>query len=450
MRWTNFVAKCLVSMALALGMACLALFVVGSARYGGPGDLLLRARAEVAAHQPHPQLVPTPLLAASGAKEAPLVQITPPAAGVHPAGQQATMPPQAVALAQAAQPVPQPISHTADPLNKAASRVSKPAPTYRPARAAVELSGVPHIWQKWNNCGPATLAMNLDYFGSQLTQADIAAVLKPDPDDKNVSPEEMADFARSHGFHAMVRANGDFDRLRLLLSNGVPVLVETWLEQEPGNGMGHYRLLTGYDDAAQQWTLFDSYVSAGVDANQPYRGIHLAYAEMDQLWAVFNRTYILVYTDNLAPAVLGILGDQADDASMWQQALRQAQAEVERRPDDAFACFNLGTDEVALGQFEQAAAAYDRARVIGLPWRMLWYQFGPFRAYYETGRYAELDSLTKATLATAGNIEELYYWKGMGLAGQGDAAGAQRAWQRALELNPHYAPAAAALNGQGE
>ena len=72
MKWTNFVAKCLVSMALALGMACLALLVVGSVRYGGPGDLLLRARAEVAAHQPHPQLVPTPLLAASAAKGAPV------------------------------------------------------------------------------------------------------------------------------------------------------------------------------------------------------------------------------------------------------------------------------------------------------------------------------------------------------------------------------------------
>ncbi len=444
MRWTNFVAKCLISLALALGMACLLLLVVGSVRYGGPDGLLLRVRAEVVAHQPHPQLVPTPLLAVSGARGVPLPQATPPAGAAQPAGKQAgTFP-------LAAKSAPQPISHTTDPLARASSSTSKPAPTYRPARAAAELSGVPHMWQKWNNCGPATLAMNLDYLGSQLSQADIAATLKPNQDDKNVSPEEMAAFARSHGFHAMVRANGDFDRLRLLLSNGVPVLVETWLEQEPGNGMGHYRLLTGYDDAAQQWTLFDSYVSAGVDANQPYRGIHLAYAEMDQLWAVFNRTYILVYTDNLAPTVLGILGDQADDVGMWQQALRQAQAEAERHPDDPFAHFNLGTDQVALGQYEAAAAAYDQARVIGLPWRMLWYQFGPFKAYYETGRYEELDSLAKATLATAGDIEEIYYWKGMGLAGLGDAAGARRAWQRALELNPHYAPAAAALDGQGE
>jgi hypothetical protein len=444
MRWTNFVVKCLISLALALGIVCLLLVVVGSMRYGGPDGLLLRVRAEVSAHQPHPQLVPTPLRAASEARGAPLPQPTPPAGAARPAGQPAAP------TAQAAKAGPQPVSHMVDPLAKASSSASKPALTYRPARAAVELSAVPHVWQKWNNCGPATLSMNLDYWGSQLTQADIAAALKPDQDDKNVSPEEMAAFARSNGFHAMVRANGDYDHLRLLLSNGVPVLIETWLEQEPGNGMGHYRLLTGYDDAAQQWTLYDSYVSAGVDANQPYRGIHLSYADMDPLWAVFNRTYVLIYTDNLAPTVLGIVGNQADDASMWQQALRQAQAEVERRPDDPFAYFNLGTDLVALGQYEQAAAAYDQARVIGLPWRMLWYQFGPFKAYYETGRYEELDSLVKATLATAGNIEELYYWKGMGLAAQGDAAGARRAWQRALELNPHCAPAEAALNGPGE
>jgi tetratricopeptide (TPR) repeat protein len=213
--------------------------------------------------------------------------------------------------------------------------------------------------------------------------------------------------------------------------------------------MGHYRLLTGYDDASQQWTVFDSYVSAGVAADQPYRGIHLSYEELGHLWAVFNRTYILIYTDDMAPLVLSILGEETDDSIMWQQALRQAQAEVEQRPDDPFAWFNLGTDLVALGQFEQAGVAYDRARVIGLPWRMLWYQFGPFRAYYETLRYQELIALADATIATAGDIEEVYYWKGLGLAAQGDTAGARQVWQRALELNPHYAEAASALSAIG-
>jgi tetratricopeptide (TPR) repeat protein len=292
--------------------------------------------------------------------------------------------------------------------------------------------------------------MYLSYFGSTLDQAKLAAVLKPNWDDKNVNPEEMAAFARSQGLYALVRVNGDFDRLRLLLSNGVPVMIETWLEPRPGDGMGHYRLLTGYDDASQQWITFDSYVSTGVDPKQPYRGIRLSYSELDRLWAVFNRTYILLYNDDLASVVLSILGEDADDKTMWQRALLRAQAEVQQRPKDPFAWFNLGTDLIALGQFEQAAAAYDRARVIGLPWRMLWYQVGPFRAYYETGRYTELLALADATIATGGNIEETYYWRGLGLAAQGDVSGARQAWQRAVELNPNYAEAAAALAAIGK
>jgi tetratricopeptide (TPR) repeat protein len=503
MKWAVTRMRILVLVVLVLGMASGLLLALGSIRYGGPEGLLLRVRAEIAAHRPHPQFVPTPLPTATEVLVPAMIEdetgmeavqptaegtpsptpnrtpTTPPApaysfqpllaraavcpgpsggpswpactydAGTSaPAGQAAgTISPPRTAWRPVPASASGPGSRDGQPL--APSPQPSPTPAYRPSAASVELTGFTHIWQKWNNCGPATLAMDLSYYGLVLNQLDVAATLKPNWDDKNVSPEEMADFARSQGFQAWVRVNGDFDRLRLLLSNGVPVLVETWLELEPGNGMGHYRLLTGYDDASQQWTVFDSYVSAGVAADQPYRGIHLSYEELGHLWAVFNRTYILIYTDDMAPLVLSILGEETDDSIMWQQALRQAQAEVEQRPDDPFAWFNLGTDLVALGQFEQAGVAYDRARVIGLPWRMLWYQFGPFRAYYETLRYQELIALADATIATAGDIEEVYYWKGLGLAAQGDTAGARQVWQRALELNPHYAEAASALSAIG-
>ena len=80
---------------------------------------------------------------------------------------------------------------------------------------------------------------------------------------------------------------------------------------------------------------------------------------------------------------------------------------------------------------------------------MLWYQFGPFQAYYETARYREVVALTDATIRTTSSVEEIYYWKGMGLKAQGDVAGAQQAWQRALELNPNYAEVAAVLADLG-
>jgi tetratricopeptide (TPR) repeat protein len=77
---------------------------------------------------------------------------------------------------------------------------------------------------------------------------------------------------------------------------------------------------------------------------------------------------------------------------------------------------------------------------------MLWYQFGPFEAYYETGRHQELIVLADSTIKSAGgNVEEIYYWKGWGLISQGDIEGARQVWQQAVELNPNYKAAAAAL-----
>jgi tetratricopeptide (TPR) repeat protein len=78
---------------------------------------------------------------------------------------------------------------------------------------------------------------------------------------------------------------------------------------------------------------------------------------------------------------------------------------------------------------------------------MLWYQFGPFRAYHETGRHDEVIALANATIATAKQAEEAYYWRGLAEQAKGDANAARASWQRALELNPRYEEPAAALAG---
>ncbi len=134
-----------------------------------------------------------------------------------------------------------------------------------------------------------------------------------------------------------------------------------------------------------------------------------------------------------------------DDNVMWRDALAASEATVQRQPRDAFGWFNLGSELVALGRFPEAGQAYDQARQLGLPWRMLWYQFGPFQAYYQTQRYDEMIALADATLRTADNIEELYYWKGLGLEAQGTIAVARQSWQRALQLNKNYRAPAEAL-----
>jgi tetratricopeptide (TPR) repeat protein len=431
-------------------------FAWGIRRYGNAEDFCRRLYSEVEARRPHPQFAPTPLAheAFPGNAAAGTDSTESPAALLEdlipsPAPRATLMPDAGSRQASAAIFVPVESELQQRPAAREARvAVSSPTPTPGPPAAGllprVQLSGLRHYWQTWNNCGPATLAMNMSYFGSKLSQADVAAALRPYRDDKNVSPDEMAAYARARGLQAIVRVNGDAGRLKRLLSAGVPVLLETWYEPKPNDGMGHYRLLVGYDDAAREWIAYDSYDGRGLDKSQPYAGIRLPYDEVARLWEAFNRTYVVLYDETRAAAVEGILATDLEDATMLAAALEKARVTALDQPRNAFAWFNAGSTLVALERYEDAAQMYDRARRIGLPWRMMWYQFGPFEAYYETGQYDEIISLADATLRNA-QIEELYYWRGLAQQAVGDADAARESWRRAVELNRHFAPAHEAL-----
>ena len=106
----------------------------------------------------------------------------------------------------------------------------------------------------------------------------------------------------------------------------------------------------------------------------------------------------------------------------------------------------MGSSLVALDRHQEAATAFDRAQSLGkLPWRMLWYQFGPFEAYYEVGRFDDVLSLVKINLNSAEEIEETYYWQGRVLQAQGKSAQAASSYRRALAFNPNYSAARDAL-----
>jgi tetratricopeptide (TPR) repeat protein len=85
-------------------------------------------------------------------------------------------------------------------------------------------------------------------------------------------------------------------------------------------------------------------------------------------------------------------------------------------------------------------AAFDRARLLGLPHRMLWYQFQPYVAYLQGARYDEVLLLTETILDNAGgqDIEETFYYRGLAYQGLGEDVQAAKAFQRALEIKPHF------------
>ena len=60
-----------------------------------------------------------------------------------------------------------------------------------------KLNNVSYEGQGWNNCGPATLTNALTYFGYADNQTRAANYLKPDREDKNVSPWQMVNFVNN-------------------------------------------------------------------------------------------------------------------------------------------------------------------------------------------------------------------------------------------------------------
>jgi hypothetical protein len=301
-------------------------------------------------------------------------------------------------------------------------------------RNQVLLTGLIHQWQTWNNCGPATVTTQMSYFGRSENQVDAAHFLRPNPDDKNVSPHELTAYARSIGMGAVMRQGGSLEKLKLLLSNDFPILVETWLVHD-GDGLGHYRLLTGFDDEARQFDTYDSLNGAN------YK---VPFDQFDLDWRVFNRLYILLYPPERAELVASLLRNDIDEAAVYERLVAEAQLEIEANPGDAVTFFNQGEALTRLGCYQDAVVAFDQAQNLGLHWRRLWYQFSPFEAYYAVGRYQDVLDLANATITSTGGQEEAYYYQGLALQAMG-RAGAEAAFKAAIAYNPNFAPAQEAM-----
>jgi hypothetical protein len=320
-----------------------------------------------------------------------------------------------------------------------------------PLPPSVSLKGVHYEDQhgRLNYCAPANLSMALSYWGWNGNRDVVGPVLKPDDKDKNVMPYEMVDYVNGQtDLRAVERVGGDLDLLKRFLAAGYVVLVEkgVYLRDLTGvvSWMGHYQVITGYDDANSAFTTQDSFISA----DHP-----VSYDDLIAGWRAFNYTYIIIYPPDKEAEVMDLLGADADETANYQNASLKASNEIYGLAgiDQYFAWFNRGTNLMNLQDFAGAAAAYDEAFTVyptipeaDRPWRMLWYQTGPYFAYFYSGRYYDTLYLADGTLnAMQGdrNLEESYYWRAMAKAALGDTSGAIQDFQASLEYHPGFEPA---------
>jgi hypothetical protein len=344
-----------------------------------------------------------------------------------------------------------------------ANTTPQPAATFAPMPPEFKLEAPTYFSQhnRWNYCGPANIAMLLSYWGWDGTHDLAASELKPYELDKNVMPYEMAEFANKvPGISTIVRVGGDFDTLKRLIANGFPVLIEkgpqfrdihyhwTW--------MGHYQVLTGYNDEEAYFIAQDSYIEANY--KQPY----------DTLlgeWRSFNYLYMVAFPDGKENDVLNLLGENADEVQNYRNALQKTQDEIYQLDgvEHFFALFNYGTNLVYLRDYEGAAKAYDQAFAVYdalpediavRPYRILWYQTGPFYAYYYTGRYVNVIKLaTENSIDMVRDdepaLEESYYWRGAAKIALGIRETGIEDFQTCLEYHPGFQPCVDALQAQG-
>jgi len=324
-------------------------------------------------------------------------------------------------------------------------------PTPLPSQAM--LTGILHQFQMWNNCGPANLSMALSFWGWKGDQRATAAFLKPNQRDKNVMPYEMENFVdQETELNAVVRVGGDLQMLKTFISSGFPVIVEKGFEGVGFDGwMGHYQVVSGYDDAKGEFYVQDSY--KGPDLPMPYQ-------QFQSDWRAFNYTYLVIYPPDRRDQVLNLLGLQAYDNFDFRQAEQKAveEASLLDGRDLFFAFFNQGSSRVDLNDYAGAATAFDTAFAnyptipeAQRPWRLLWYSTGPYFAYFYTGRYLDVINLATQTLDAMSEpiLEESYYWRAKAELALGDSEAGIKDLKECLVVHPEFSPCVEELKIQG-
>ncbi|NIS78850.1 MAG: tetratricopeptide repeat protein [Anaerolineales bacterium] len=335
---------------------------------------------------------------------------------------------------------------TDTPIRASEDRTATSIPTPTPLPAMVRLASPQWEKQDWNNCGPATLALGLRFYGWGGDQYDISALIKPDRGDRNVNIDELAYFVRNRAGWMGVefRVGGTLEVLKRFIAAGFPMIIEKGYVIEsdgPDAGWaGHYLLLTGYDDARQIFIAQDTFQGADEE---------VSYQTLSEGWKAFNRVYMVLYPTERQDDIDHLLGTHIDENFNREQALESARAEVESDAQDAFAWFNLGTNLLYFERYDEAARAYDSALALGLPWRFTRYQFGPYIAYFNTGRYEDVIDLAEVTLRRTNKAEESMLWRGWARYQQGDLYGAIEDFRAALIVNPNYLDAQYALEYLG-
>lgn len=141
---------------------------------------------------------------------------------------------------------------TATPFLRAVSLGARPSSVY--------LKDVGFEYQTRNNCGPASVAAVLQYYGMEASQGTWQKELRPDGGNMHL-PEAQKVLERL-GFDAPILRGGTVEDVKRFVAQGIPVIVLQY-HQEVGK-VPHFRVVRGYDDQGGYLIMSDSLSGANV------------------------------------------------------------------------------------------------------------------------------------------------------------------------------------------
>jgi len=316
-----------------------------------------------------------------------------------------------------------------------------PTPSTSGLPTAKTLSNDYHVFQTFNNCGPASLSMTLSYLGINKSQTELGQELRPyqvasgDNDDKSVTLDEMAGKAEELGFVAYHRPNGNMDLIKQFIANDIPVITRTWTK--PNEDIGHFRVVKGYDNTRGVLIQDDSLQG---------KNLKFTYADFDVLWKKFNYEYLVIIPKAKQKTAGQIIGEDINLKTAWTKAAENFRKTLQDDPNDIDARFNLSVALYNIGDYSGSVREFEKVEA-QLPFRTLWYQIEPIQAYFNLGNYQRVFEISDHILNNGNRAySELYIIRGNIYLKQGNKEAARQEFEKAVIYNENLKAARDALN----
>jgi predicted double-glycine peptidase len=318
-----------------------------------------------------------PVVAPSEEPARPPVTSSPPASPTPSVAAAASVPPSTVvsgapaASSSGAAPASLAPSAPGAPTSAIAVAPASPAAsaTPPPLPANKRIGPLVFISQTLNNCGPASIAEVLSFFGVQRTQAQVAAVLRPDLPAYGMSLYGVPFYAESVGMKATGEVAGSDQLIKAFVASGIPVIVSDQVSKT--DATRHFRPIDGYDDQAGYFIGSDPYLGPNHQ---------ISYAEFDDIWRISANRWVAVYPPSMQDVVDMVMTRYGNHAQAVQAGLARAEQRAAQQPKLPWSWLELADMQIDAGNLQEAGPYIQKCSQLGLPLEAHWLQLKLQRA----------------------------------------------------------------------